>query len=314
MPESVPSTAPAAPAPWEALAPGWVPPVVARRRRRTVTALLAGTVLIVALATTAVVVLGGSSGAGAEALVVSSVQNSLAGRSAHMTVDLSGTAAGQALSATGSGDIDFAANAASFSIDMTAAGQQLSMQEVVVGQTIYIGGQLGAAALAQVAPGKSWMSVDLSSIASAAGQSAGSLGTGSNPAAMLRLLAERGNTVVPTGTSTVDGTTVQGYDVTFDPARIRSELSNPSLPSWIRQATSSVDFGHLTMQVFIDGANLLRQMRMDMHMSVAGHDVAISETTGFSDYGTPVTVTAPPPDEVLSVQQLLEASGQSSGQ
>ena len=114
-----------------------------------------------------------------------------------------------------------------------AANQQITIQAVYLGGSIYE----NIPGIDQLVPGKSWVSIDLSSLGVSANQSTGSLGTANNPAAMLRLLTQEGNTVVPLGSSTIDGTTVQGYSVTLNSAAIKKQLADAKLPSWMTSAS-----------------------------------------------------------------------------
>jgi hypothetical protein len=41
--------------------------------------------------------------------------------------------------------------------------------------------------------------------------------------------------------------------------------------------------------------------------------VTVDESLDFSDYGAPVNVSAPPPDQVASLSQLLQVAGAASG-
>ena len=99
------------------------------------------------------------------------------------------------------------------------AGQQIQLQLLYLAGSIYE----NIPGIDQLVPGKSWMSLDLSSLDDAGSRAPSALGTGNNPTAMLRLLAQQGNTVVPFGSSTVDGVSVQGYSVTFNPAAIKAQ-------------------------------------------------------------------------------------------
>jgi len=170
--------------------------------------------------------------------------------------------------------------------------------------------------LAQVVPGKSWLSVDLSSLGASAGQSPSTLATGDNPTAMLRILAQQGNTVVPLGSSTLDGTTVQGYSVTLDPTAIKNKIAQDKLPSWMTDALSHVNIGDVDLDVYVDGTGLLRRFSLSLSETVpTAGAIRVDESLDFSDYGTTVTVSAPPPDQVVSLQQFLaqaQASGASS--
>jgi hypothetical protein len=51
-----------------------------------------------------------------------------------------------------------------------------------------------------------------------------------------------------------------------------------------------------------------------MHMSESSTPLTISETLDFSHYGAPFSLTAPPANEVITLQQLLHTAdcGQST--
>lgn len=283
------------------------PLAVARTRRRLLAALGVGVAAVVGLAAILVVALSGAKSA--EAMVVDSVQSTLSGKTAHLNISLDASSSGTSFTGTGTGGIDFTNHAAQLHVDMSVAGQTIGVDEILTGQTIYIGGNFGGHSLSELVPGKSWMSIDLSSLGSALGQSSGALGGGTNPAAMLQLLAERGNTVVPIGSSVIDGTNVQGYSVTFDTAAIQSKLQSTSLPSWVRQAISQANFSQLVMKVYVDGSDTLRRTVFDMQMTVSNSPVQLSETTDYSDFGTPLHISAPPADQVVSFEQLLQQLG-----
>jgi hypothetical protein len=183
-------------------------------------------------------------------------------------------------------------------------------------QAVYVDGSVyeNIPGLDQVIPGKSWVSVDLSSLGDSTSQSPSSLGTGDNPTAMLRLLTQQGNTVVPLGSSTLDGTSVQGYSVTLDSSAIKAKLAQAKLPSWMTSALSQVDIQNTTFKVYVDGAGLLRRMSVGFTMSAgSAGNVSVDETLDFSDYGSTVTVSAPPSDQVATLQQVLEAAQAASG-
>ena len=187
------------------------------------------------------------------------------------------------------------------------SGQQVTIQALYVDGVMY----LGSPQLDQVIPGKSWLSIDLSSLQKAAGAApSGDLGgLGNDPAVELQMLAQEGNTVVATGPSTIDGVAVQGYSVQISAAAVANELKNADLPSWLRQAASQVKAQDTTMDVFVDQAGLLRAVRMHVKETLgseASSDVTM--TIGLSDYGAPVTITAPPADQVESFPQFLQSA------
>jgi hypothetical protein len=81
----------------------------------------------------------------------------------------------------------------------------------------------------------------------------------------------------------------------------------------MRQLTANTDVGGISYEIYIDGQNLLRRTTITMHMSVDSISLSMTETLDLTHYGVPFTVTAPPPAQVVTLQQLLQkAAGPSS--
>lgn len=286
---------------------GGAEPTPARRPRRRLFAGLLALIVVAGAAGIAVVVTGGKS---AQAAVIDSVNNTMADGTAHITMTISAHTPTGTVTGTGTGAIDFTNNAMQLQLSAGVAGQQLQLQLVYLAGSIYE----NIPGIGQLVPGKSWVSLDLSSLEGAGGKAPSSLGAGNNPTAELHLLAQQGNTVVPLGSSTVDGVAVQGYAVTFDPNAIKAKLQQATLPSWVTSALSDVKLGDTTLKVFVDGSGLLRRMTIGLTESVGSSgNVGLDESLDFSDYGTAVTVTAPPPDQVVSFQQFLQAAEAQAG-
>jgi hypothetical protein len=168
--------------------------------------------------------------------------------------------------------------------------------------------------LSTIAPGKTWVSIDLSALQKAAAQSPSTQGLGNNPGVMLQMLAQQGNTVVPLGASTIGGVAVNGYSVTVNPSSIEQQIKNADLPSWIQQAVGNLKVHDIAMKVYVDKAGLLRSFEVETsESSGSAGSVSFDETLDLSDYGTPVNVTAPPAGQVESYQQLLQAAGTQGG-
>jgi len=287
---------------------GGAGPTLTRRPRRRLASAMAALVVVAAVGTVIVVIGAGKS---AQAAVIDSVNSTIADRTAHVRMNLTEHSPKFNVTGTGTGGIDFSQNALELKMTIDAAGQQVPVTGLYVGGSVYE----SIAGLDQLVPGKSWISIDLGSLATSS-QSSNAFGTGSNPTAMLRLLAVQGNTVVPLGSSTIDGTPVQGYSVKLNASNIESQLAHANLPAWITSALSKVDIESVTNKVFIDSSGLLRRYSMSMAETVASAgQVDLDESLDFSDYGTSVTVSAPPAGEVISFDQFLqaaEAAGQSS--
>jgi hypothetical protein len=252
----------------------------AATRRRTLRAL--SVVVGAAVVATGSLIIVGRHGDAADGAVVGAVNSSLAGQSADLTLTGSGSAAGSSFSMTGTGSIDFAQGTMQASVDVTHGSQQLSGQVIEVNNMIYV--NLGSV-IGQLDPGKSWVSMSPSQFSSGSGTSSlGSVNTlGSDPAAGLQSLRQGGNAATSLGSSTVDGQSVEGYSV---------HLTSPDR-----------DY-----QVYVDNAGRLVRVVMDVNDTLAGQSVSEIDTFDFSNYGTPVNVTAPPAAEVAPFQSFLKAA------
>ena len=288
-------------------------PSTARKRRLPI--VLAGIVAAALLAAVLAVVLPGG-GRNAQAAVIASVDNAVASKTARATLTINtgsgATGAGQ-VTGNGAGTIDFSTGAMDFNLNVHAA----SIDQSLPIHLIYLGGTMYEAIpqIDQLFPGKSWLSLDLSGLASSAGSGV-ALNVGGNPAAMLRLLGQQGNNVVPLGSSRVNGINVNGYRVTFDTAAMQRQLGSADIPSWMRSAISQVNLQNATEAVFIDTAGHLRRTTMHVDVSApSAKSVSVDETFDLSDYGVPVSINAPPSSQVVDFQQFeqfLQNAGTSS--
>ena len=300
---SVPQSDQAATAPYGSFGGNLLP---SRKRWRVPVAIaVAAAVALVAVAV-ALVLPGGTKSA--QAMVMDSVNHAVASKTAHATMTMnlnSGRVTG-----TGTGVLDFVNGSMDMSMDMSSVEPGLTIRIVYVAGKMYE--QIPQ--ISQLYPGKSWLSLDLSGIAKASGGT-GALNLGGNPTAMLRLLTQEGATVTPVGSSDIDGVPVKGYVVNIDPAFLKKQLGSANLPSWMRQAVSMVNFQGATETVFIDSSGSLRRDAMHMAMSLSSHQpsMTIDESLDLSDYGAPVSITAPPADQVIDMQQFLnQATTQST--
>jgi hypothetical protein len=246
----------------------------------------------------------GSNGSGAQGTVIDAINSAFSQKTAHvaMTETISGVAS---VDVSGSGDIDFTNNAMQLQMTVHAAGQDETIQAIYLNNTIYE----QVPGIDQVLPGKSWISIDLSELAQASGSNSDLDSLGADPVATLHLLEHQGNTVTSTGSTTVDGVAVQGYDITINPASITALLQSSSLPSWLRQAVSTVKLSNVDEQVFIDGSGDLRRTTSSADVTVGSKNVSEQGDIEYSNYGESVTIAAPPADQVATFQQLLQAAG-----
>jgi hypothetical protein len=270
--------------------------------------------LTVALA--AAVVAGGSfllfgRKTNADAAVADAVNSSLDSHSADLVINGTATVAGKNITTSGIGAIDFQQNALQMSVNVAGGPLPITEQAVYLNKVIYL--NLGPA-VGEVVPGKSWVSLDLSQLSG----SASSLGTGSslssNPTAALQALRQQGNTATELGQSTANGATVEGYSVHVNPMKVKNELAQANLPTWLKQAAeSTASNADVTNKVYVDTSGHLARMADDVTLTEAGTSVTEATTMDFVHYGVPVSVSAPAAADVVSFQSFLQAAEAKEG-
>ena len=134
-------------------------------------------------------------------------------------------------------------------------------------------------------------------------------GSTSDPTQMLSYLQGVGSDIHNDGPATVDGTATTHYTATMSlDALARKQHLSQNTVSTLEKAIGMT----MTMQLWIDGQNRLRQMSYNQTMnpdalggSGAGGaktgPITATMTMKLSDFGTPVNVTAPPADQVTDV-------------
>jgi hypothetical protein len=96
---------------------------------------------------------------------------------------------------------------------------------------------------------------------------------------------------------------VQGYTVILNPAVERREIEQANLPASMKQAV----FGSGSESVYLDGAgDLVRVTAAITEADGAAGTVQVQESYDLSDYGVPVSIVAPPADEVLPFEQFIQ--------
>ena len=65
--------------------------------------------------------------------------------------------------------------------------------------------------------------------------------------------------------------------------------------------------------MYIDRNGLLRGLVVPVSLSLAGHTLSETVQMSYTNYGTVVSVTVPPANEVATLQQLEAADGGSGG-
>ncbi len=238
--------------------------------------------------------------------VATSAQNTIAQRTADVTLGGSISAAGTTVPIAGGGKIDFTTHQSTLSFHAEAQGQQISAQVLSAGGTIYLGFNFGSVSVSSLVPGKQWVSLSLGT-----GGQSDQLGSTSDPTEQLQMLENRGNTVRPLGQKTIDGTTVSGYAVTPTREAIDQALQKFASASHLSQAQlAQLEQGAArtappTIDVWFDNQGLLRRMNIDLAAGGVAHGTV---TATFDHYGVPVSVSAPPASETISYSDFLKAA------
>lgn len=266
--------------------------------RRSVVGVAAIAALVVLASVLAAVV---GSTPNADAAIINAVKSAIGSKTALIDMNEHVTVGGQSIALSGTGTMDFTDNAFQISLGGVISGQQ------VVVDAIYLGGSAyeSVPGIAQVAPGKSWLSLDVASLTQSA-PSTGAGALGNDPLATLQTLAQQGATVVDLGPSTVDGQSVEGYSVTFNPTTLEHQIQGAKLPTWMQKAVAQMAIKSTSEKVYINGTTLV-QVSMAMALNKGTTEqISLNEALDFSDYGTPVTISAPSADEVIPLSQFVQ--------
>ena len=194
------------------------------------------------------------------------------GRSAHIDMKLGGVATLRAR-----GDVDYTGATPQTEMTMTSAQLGTGTIEMrIVKGIVYIH-------IPRATPNGKFLRIDPKDTSSPMGKSFGSLSSQLDPLSSFRALRSAVRSVTYVGQDTVDGAETGHYKVVADSATLLRATGQKSLPQVPKT---------LVYDVWFDTSDLLRRMRTE----VAG---ARTEVT-LSDWGKPVTVTAPPASKIVS--------------
>jgi YD repeat-containing protein len=240
----------------------------------------------------------------------SAVAHSVDAKTADVALSVSVGAAGFHESIDGNGTTNFVTDASNMTMTYNAQGRSIVERAIIDGSTGYfnVGPIVG-----EVAPGKSWLSLNVSRGSTSGPNGVAGGGIFSDPNTMVEVLRTTGTTVSMLGSSTVDGVTVQGYAIDLSAAGIAKVVRSSQVPASVRAELSQVHFDRLDYVVDIDGANHLKEVRVTGGFGAEGLQATVTSAMHFSDYGIPVHVTPPPADEVIPLLQFEKLQAQAQG-
>jgi hypothetical protein len=214
------------------------------------------------------------------------------GNSAKITLDAS--MQGQAVKATGSYQLK-----PSVAMDMTMNTPEGDMHMVLVENTLYI--QLPEQERAQMG-GKPWVKISADGddpMSKMLGSMLKTVSDNVDVTKQIQQIKDAG-TITKSQQETLDGQQVVHYWIDVDVQKLASlqqdELTKSALESLAKQGTKTLKY-----ELWVRGDGLPAKFATQMPV---GSGQPVSVTVGFSDWGQPVNVQAPPADQVGEMPKL----------
>ena len=233
-----------------------------------------------------------------------------------------GGSAGSSATIIANGGVDFSRPAAD--LTMQVQGQQLEIREIA--STIYL--HLPSALDQQLSGGKPWVSLDLNAVSQAKlGVSLSSLAQTSqaDPAQMLSYLqAVSRSGVHKGGTATIHGVQTTEYDATIDLAKLAAMQRTAAARQAMTKLAAQAGTSGYPMQVWVGQDGLVHQMQFAVNgnpntlTGSASPDTseatatAVTATIQLYNYGSPVTLAAPPAEQTTDLTKVVTTQAASS--
>jgi hypothetical protein len=235
--------------------------------------------------------------AGSSNAVATSYTSTVNTKSAHLSLALGITQPGSGpVNLTGTGAVSFVTNQSEFSLVVPQAG---TFQVRLVGGTLYL--MLPPQAQAATG-GKPWGAVSLASLQPGSSTVPG-LGTGSSdPSQILGYLQGVSSSVTNLGPATVRGVETTHYRAVVD--LNKAAQANPQAAPAYQKLISQIHTSTLPVDVWTDSTNRVNQMQIQIPVPVGqgqSGTANVNLSLQLFDFGVPVTVVAPPADQVGSL-------------
>jgi hypothetical protein len=207
--------------------------------------------------------------------------------------------------------MDFTSNALWLNTTSRSAGHTVVEKEIAVNGKMYVATIIDGR-ISKLTGGREWIETPM--------QLSGSANLGAtSPAASLAILEQRGNTVRSLGTKTIDGVTCTGYSVVPSRQALIATLKKEA--ATLGSGSASLGdalkmIGSMfqpTVTAWFDSQGLLRQLgvHLGMQLQVQSSNSSLDANVvmNFTNYGTPVRVTAPPASDTISYESFLKGLG-----
>lgn len=206
------------------------------------------------------------------------------------------TFGGQDISLSGTGAFDYATHDGSLSLTVPSALAG-AIEERIVSGVVYV--QL------PTQPGI-FYSVKVADLVGT------SLGSSTDPASGLQALQGVSSDVTKVGTATVRGARTTHYTGTYDVPAALARLSGPA-KQLLTKALTATHLKTVPFDAYVDDQGRMRKFVQTFMTTAKGQQVKSTTTLELFDFGSPVTVTAPPPAQVKDGSALLAALKATAG-
>jgi hypothetical protein len=246
--------------------------------------------------------------------VQSAYASTIGQKSARLSLSENLNVAGHHITATGTGVEDFAGH--TLDSTLTVAGQQIEVRKL--GQTLYT--RLPSAAASGLPGSKPWVSINLSALLQhATGSSLSQLEAGQqdDPASILAYLKQASaNGLHRAGTASIRGVQTTKYTATIDLNKVAA-AEGGKLGSVTRSQIKTLGTSTYPMSVWVDAKGLVRQLSAQLSASPttpsmpgsgssSSVHVNVGATIQFYDFGTPVSVSAPPASQTNDITKVVQ--------
>ena len=234
-----------------------------------------------------------------------------------VTQGVQGVPAGS-ITVSGEGAFDYAGRQGAFTMNLPpVAGVQLGQIQAVSKDSIIY--QKFPPQVASELGGKTWIKIDLNQLGQSAGLDFESISQASSgdPTQALQFLRGAGADVAEVGKEPVRGEATTHYRGSID--MNKAAAAAPPEQQQAFQKLAQLYAQPLPVEVWIDGEGRLRKMTYAMDLSklnpppqaTAGEKPtgSFTFTMELFEFGTPVSVTVPPADQVSDLAQLMAAAG-----
>jgi hypothetical protein len=211
---------------------------------------------------------------------------------ARMTFTTQGDVAGQSIKGNGSGIVQFKPAKAQLNLKMSAAGQEIAIDEVMDGTTMYM--KLPKQAMAGVPGGKSWIKLDLDK--ASGGALSGAMNASQDPASQLKLLTAL------SGAKEVGKEKIGGDQTTHYHGELDYKQVAKSGPEDLRKAADLalkvMANTTIPVDVWVDGKGRVRQQRLELNTKAVSGSPGQKQTMtiGYSDFGVDASGIKAPAD------------------